>query len=123
MELLEKIKGYALHKESKEIALVGYIGNGKVKLEKLAEGTTKTVWFDCGKILARAKELQAQYIILIHNHPKGKAKPSTQDIKATRRVSIILTQYGLTLTDHFIIGTDGRIISMAENGHLKEYFG
>lgn len=49
-----------------------------------------------------------------HNHPKGSAAPSTEDIRTTRMVNDIFKGLGITLMDHIIVGA-ANTVSMRES--------
>lgn len=56
----------------------------------------------------------AAAIILIHQHPSGDPKPSSEDISITRRLKESGELLGIKVLDHIIIGTD--YLSMLEAG-------
>lgn len=60
-----------------------------------------------------ALEHEAAHIILAHNHPSGNLKPSTEDIKITKRLIDAGTLLQLTILDHLIINDTG-YLSLAD---------
>lgn len=58
-------------------------------------------------------------IILVHNHPFGKAEPSTADDDATKRCQTMCNMQNILLCDHLIYGQDG-IYSYYSAGRLQE---
>lgn len=58
------------------------------------------------EILKRALNLNAHWIIMVHNHPNGEARPSQEDIHQTEDVRLFLENGGIQLYDHLIIGRD-----------------
>ena len=60
----------------------------------------------------------AASIMLFHNHPSGRLKPSSEDIELTDRMQKACKLIGIPLTDHIIIGTDDRYYSFHANGIL-----
>jgi DNA repair protein RadC len=42
----------------------------------------------------------------VHNHPSGDARPSTDDIRTTRRLAHVSHELDLPLLDHLIIAGD-----------------
>lgn len=58
----------------------------------------------------------AAALILIHQHPTGDPKPSSEDIAITRRLKESGELLGIKVLDHIIIGTD--YLSMMEEGLL-----
>jgi DNA repair protein RadC len=54
------------------------------------------------EILAQALRLDAQGLVLAHNHPSGDATPSEQDLAATRTLADTARSVGIRLLDHLI---------------------
>ena len=61
--------------------------------------------------------LDAERVILAHNHPRGEAFPSKEDREITQKIVSGLKIFDIHLMDHFIIGRDG-IYSLAKKGNL-----
>jgi DNA repair protein RadC len=59
----------------------------------------------------------AASIIFAHNHPSGKAEPSSADKLITERLKSALTLIDVRVLDHFVIGV-GEYVSFAERGLL-----
>ncbi len=55
-------------------------------------------------------------IILCHNHPSGKLKPSETDIQITRKIKNASEYLDIKLLDHLILTPDGSYFSFADNG-------
>lgn len=55
-------------------------------------------------VLCEPVKMQAQKIILIHNHPSGDPTPSKGDYQITDRIYECADIMGITLLDHVIIG-------------------
>ena len=60
----------------------------------------------------------AASLILYHNHPSGETEPSTEDINITMRIKEAGDLIGIELIDHIIIGSEGRYLSLKEEGLL-----
>jgi len=56
-------------------------------------------------------------VILVHNHPGGTAKASSQDIELTRRMEELGPSLGFRLVDHMIVAA-GATLSLREEGML-----
>ncbi len=67
------------------------------------------------EIVARAIQLGATAIILVHNHPSGDPSPSQQDIRLTRDLIEAGRHMKITVHDHVIVGATGRT-SMKASG-------
>lgn len=59
----------------------------------------------------------AASVVLVHNHPSGNPKPSTQDRDMTDRLLQASQLLGIGVLDHVIIG-DGAFVSFRESGWL-----
>ena len=54
--------------------------------------------------LGEAIKIQAPKIILVHNHPRGDARPSKSDFNLTERLYESAQIIGIDLLDHIVIG-------------------
>ena len=61
--------------------------------------------------------------VIAHNHPYGKAEPSIPDMDLTYMVRNYAAGLGLSLSDHFVLGVGGEIISIRQhmNENIKRY--
>ena len=71
-------------------------------VEKLAEGEFGRAALPIRSIVACALKHDAQYIVLLHNHPSGNACPSPEDVHATGQVERVLGDVGIQLLAHVI---------------------
>jgi DNA repair protein RadC len=55
---------------------------------------------------AGAEFIEATAIIMVHNHPGRKPKPSAEDIASTKRVAEAAEKVDVQLLDHIIIAGD-----------------
>jgi len=73
------------------------------------------------EIFKTALDKNAVSIILVHNHPSGKCKPSAEDKVFTEGVKKVSKILQITLLDHIIFGSldmKGNHLSMADEGLL-----
>lgn len=49
----------------------------------------------------------ASHIILCHNHPSGKVKPSMADQEVTKKIKEACRYHDITLVDHIILSSEG----------------
>ena len=68
------------------------------------------------EVFAPALRESAESIIVIHNHPSGRAAPSPEDIRMTKRLVEVGQMVGISVLDHIVIG-DGHYTSFLEQ-HL-----
>ncbi|MBD0777772.1 JAB domain-containing protein [Maribacter sp. ANRC-HE7] len=57
-------------------------------------------------------------IILSHNHPSGKMKPSEQDISLTKKIKKAADYFDIKLLDHIILAPNGNYFSFTDDGIL-----
>jgi len=86
--------------------------------EVVAEGTLNVNTVYPREIIKKALEYHAAALILAHNHPSGSLKPSPQDIKLTKMLSMLCSNMQINLLDHLIVG-DGSY-SFADNGLMEK---
>lgn len=109
------------HLETEEIILLML----NTKMQKIADcvvfkGTVSSAIFEPREILMTALRYDAVNIVLLHNHPSGNPTPSTEDVNATKKLSLACDLVGLSLRDHIVIG-DHCFISMKERGFLEKH--
>jgi DNA repair protein RadC len=85
--------------------------------ETLFRGTIDGAQVYPREVVKRALQLNANALILAHNHPSGHAEPSEADRYITRKLVDALRLVDVRVLDHFIIG-GGEISSFAEQGLL-----
>lgn len=69
------------------------------------------------KIIERAEKYKSSKIILVHNHPNGRVKPSDNDMISTSKIYKVFRELNLSLIDHIIVSGD-KALSMANDGYL-----
>jgi DNA repair protein RadC len=82
-------------------------GNQLVADEILFQGSVDSTSLDPRPIVHRALDLAASGLIIVHNHPSGKAEPSRSDLAATRRLAAVSRELEITLHDHIIVARYG----------------
>lgn len=88
-----------------------------IRDEAAASGMVATTTLPVREIIARALELGAGALILVHNHPSGDPEPSKADIKVTAELARIGKSLDIHLIEHIVIGWTGAIC-MREQGYL-----
>ena len=74
--------------------------------ECLGEGTVNFIAVAPRRVLELAIKKKAAYVILAHNHPGGVARPSIEDIEATRMISDLFRSSGRRVKAHYIFSGD-----------------
>ncbi len=80
--------------------------NAIIKIKNISFGGQNFVMIDPKDIFTEAIKMQAQRIILVHNHPSGDPTPSKEDIILTNRVKDAANLLGISFLDHVIIGNN-----------------
>lgn len=88
---------------------------------------TYTVWLTDGGVnhvdlpiketVGQAVRLQAQWVVIGHNHPDGNVLPSRQDIEATAELARGLGLVGIELLDHIIV-TETEYVSLRQRSEV-----
>ena len=106
-----------------EITYVLGFNNAKKLLfcKKISEG------YSCGNTLSM-REMTATIIasnaaavMVVHNHPNGKAIPSGEDLATTNSIKQVLSILGVTFIDHFIVA--GNQCCGITNGSKSQLYG
>jgi DNA repair protein RadC len=87
--------------------------------EAQARGTVNHTPVYPREVARRSLELQASFLVLVHNHPSGDPSPSLPDIDMTEQVCAAVELFGVRVLDHVIIG-NGRCTSFRTAGLLPE---
>ena len=80
-------------------------------------GNRSTLSLRMRDVFGTALRLDAAGVILAHNHPSGKCRPSAHDITATRRLAEVARALDIALIDHLIF-TQEAVYSMRAGGLL-----
>lgn len=75
--------------------------------EVLARGGVEGLGIEPRQVIARALELGATGLILVHNHPSGDPTPSLADRRFTQRLATAAECLGIRLHDHLVVARDG----------------
>jgi len=88
-----------------------------IRHQEIFAGTISSVVVHPKEIVRAALKANAAAIILAHNHPSGKAKPSHADHVITEQVINACLLLEIRVLDHLVIGR-GKCVSFAERGWL-----
>ena len=95
--------------------------------EQMQRGTIDQVVLYPRIILRRAIELDAEAVILVHNHPSGDPTPSSADLRVTERLAAMARSLDITVVDHIVVtATAHRNIlpgSGSPGGKIAQSFG
>ncbi len=91
--------------------------NKLLRIENISKGGITGTVADGRIIFTRALELKSTGIILVHNHPSGSLKPSSQDMDLTRKMKLAGQSLDIQILDHLIISDQG-YYSFADEGTI-----
>lgn len=113
--LMQPIIGDLQHEEF----WVLYLNNSNKVLAKhqISKGGLTATLVDVRLLYKRALELAAVGLVVCHNHPSGKLKPSRADIELTQKIKTAGETLDIKLLDHLII-TEKAYFSFADEGIL-----
>lgn len=107
----------ALEREELHVLLLDS-GHAMIAHECLQKGTVNHVTVYPREVLSLAMRSGATGLVLVHNHPSGKARPSMADIAMTEAIRMAGHAVGLVLHDHVIVARDGEF-SFRRQGLLR----
>ena len=81
----------------------------------VAEGENDKANVSKRKVMEEAMRVGATRVILAHNHPRGFAMPSNEDIFLTEEIYSLLKSVGIDLVDHLIFAEDD-FVSLSASG-------
>ncbi|MBE6564733.1 MAG: hypothetical protein E7655_05630 [Ruminococcaceae bacterium] len=73
----------------------------------LGKGTPVSSAVNVRALTERAMQSRAVYLFLAHNHPAGDLCPSEEDLRLTRRLSVLLRELDLSLCEHYLFTENG----------------
>lgn len=71
------------------------------------------------EIVTEALACRATGVILAHNHPSGRLRPSSEDLSLTEKIVQACSLLGVRVLDHVIVGAEG-YLSFLEEGLLPQ---
>jgi len=77
--------------------------NRLMSWELVSKGTVDQAPVYPREVLRLALERKASGIVMVHNHPGGDPRPSTQDVQLTHRICRAAEDLGVRMLDHLII--------------------
>lgn len=93
-----------------------------VEYSVISEGTVNMAEVDVRKIMRICLTNESTGIVLAHNHPRGLAAPTEEDVQTTKNLFSTLASVRVALLDHLIYGEDGTHISVMKNINYKRLF-
>lgn len=91
-----------------------------IQCVELGRGDVISVNVSIRKISEIALKYRASIIVLSHNHPRGRAIPSGEDIRYTRQIKDALRMMEIELYDHIVVA-GRKYSSFREAGYLATF--
>ena len=122
-ELLKKVYGRDISIQEQMIVLFLDNSLNVLGYYKHTKGTPIGVMVDIPMILGIAIKAMARFIVLSHNHPSGKSKPSEADRKITIDMKKAAKLLKLEVLDHIIVTKDNGYYSIADQERILDGLG
>lgn len=110
-----------LRNEQQEKFIAVYLDPGLriIRHIELFKGTLNKNLIHPRDLFREAVKCNAAKIIIIHNHPSGDSKPSSEDLTITDDLIDLGKKIGIPVVDHVIIGKGNFYSIMSKNGGSK----
>jgi len=116
--LIDYCKISMSHLEVEEFRVIFLDAKLQIIKEKIMQrGSVNSVSVHPREVLKEAINCNAISVVLMHNHPGGKAQPSMRDLEVTKQIIESLKTVDINVNDHIII-TEDNYYSFLEQGIL-----
>jgi DNA repair protein RadC len=117
--VFEQVRSYYFNKKQ-EVLMAIYLDNQKriIKEVELFKGTINQSIVHPREVFKYALELNASFIILIHNHPSGDLTPSKDDLSFTKRMIELSELMQIKVIDHLIVSSSD-FLSLRDNKYIR----
>ena len=85
---------------------------------QVSEGSVTASNLNARTVVDNVVKHNACSVVIAHNHPRGLALPSTDDLMLTSKLKSVLKSIDVRLIDHIIVAGDD-YVSLVEGGFLK----
>lgn len=89
--------------------------------QKICEGDEFSVIISARQLIKKITQIGATKVLIAHNHPKGVAFPSSDDLDTTKRIIVALNSIGAKLIDHVIVA-ENDYVSLKSSEEYKYIF-
>lgn len=94
--------------------------NSILGISEIASGNTGGVNVNIKEILQLVLLSNCSGVVVAHNHPSGRLKPSHQDISVTKRIAKALNLIDVSLLDHIIITQEDSYSLYKEGDFIRD---
>ncbi len=91
-----------------------------VSCEQVSSGIVNVSEIIPRRLVEIAYRANAKAIVIAHNHPRGKARPSDEDVAQTNMLAKMLFEAGVELREHYIIAGQ-RCFVFSPNDRILKY--
>ncbi len=103
-DICDYLKALMLDFSDETVCMISFSEDGKaIACDMVFRGTVNMSEILPRKVLEIANRRAASAVIIAHNHPRGKAVPSEEDIIGTDRLSVLLSSVNIKLINHYVI--------------------
>ncbi|MCD7723916.1 MAG: DNA repair protein RadC [Clostridiales bacterium] len=115
-------RNYLYGEHVKKLAVMCLDNSNKILTCKIvAVGSVSYTEINARKIVELVMANNASKVVIAHNHPFGRARPSEEDIGFTIAMNSLLSSMGIKFYDHIIVGQDDTL-SMGNSLKFVKYF-
>ncbi len=123
-DTIEQVAEYFVAKfigTSVETVYMLMLDNGRkpICFQKVFDGSINSSGVDVRKIAEIAIREHASAIVLAHNHPRGRAIPSTADRQMTAEIASACSLLNISLWNHIVVAGNDYALIMDEYGRIK----
>ena len=87
-----------------QVCMLMFDKNDKlIAIEYISDGTINASGFSARKMMDAVVKHKASSVILAHNHPRGMAEPSNNDLLTTSALESIFLKVGVKLIAHYVV--------------------
>lgn len=106
-----------------EVVMVAFLDNkgSVINTVEFPPGQVNNSGVDIREIVQRAINVNAALLVMAHNHPRGSARPSSEDFSVTDRLRDVLRPMRMILVDHIVFGENDDVYSMVKSGQLPKF--
>ncbi len=107
-ELKEFLRGLFYTRSNEALFMLALDKKGRyLSCEFVSEGTVNASEVTPRRLLELAMKAGAGTVVLAHNHPRGRAEASLDDVNSTAKLKLTLEYEGIDLDAHYIVAPDG----------------
>ena len=116
--LMEKYLNF----KNETLSVTSFDSKGQIiAFDVISQGDSSAVELSVRKLVETVLKRNPVCVVLAHNHPKGIAIPSGEDVLLTEKCYEILSNINIRLLDHIVVANDD-YVSMAQSKNFAYIF-